>query len=45
MNEKNIQPANKPKVIRVSKKDKEKLKGGPNWASLVSEEKKDGFRK
>ncbi|MGH1487706.1 MAG: hypothetical protein ACRBCI_15960 [Cellvibrionaceae bacterium] len=45
MDKKNKQSPNKSKVVRVSKKDKEKLKGNTNWASLVAEERKNGFRK
>ncbi len=45
MNNSTKKPIEKQKPVRISKKDKEKLKGATNWASLVAEEKKEGFRK
>ncbi len=45
MKSNNIKSNEKEKVVRVSKKGKQKHKGATNWALLVAEEKKDGFRK
>ncbi|VAW58183.1 hypothetical protein MNBD_GAMMA11-1038 [hydrothermal vent metagenome] len=45
MNSSIKKPIEKQKTVRISKKDKEKLKGDTNWASLMAEEKKEGFRK
>jgi hypothetical protein len=39
------QSANDQRIIRVSNKDRAKLKGSTNWAALVAEEKEEGFRK
>ena len=43
MNSNIKKPIRKEKTVRISKKDKEKLKGATNWASLVAEEKKEGL--
>ena len=32
-------------IVRVSKEKKEKSKGSTNWAALIVDEKKEGFRK
>ena len=41
MNNINNSRTNKENIVRVSKKDKGKLKGATNWAALVAEERKE----
>ncbi|MGN0921709.1 MAG: hypothetical protein ACI4NJ_08330 [Cellvibrio sp.] len=38
-------PSSTEKIVRVSKKDKGKLKGATNWAALVAEDKKENPKK
>ena len=45
MKNKNKETAKKPEKVRVSKKDRPKLKGQTNWAFLISEERKIGKSK
>ena len=35
----------KENFVRVSKENKKKVKSSTNWAALLVEEKKEGFRK
>lgn len=41
MNNKTKNPSSNEKIVRISKKEKGKLKGTTNWAALVVEERKE----
>lgn len=45
MNNETKKPLGNERIIRVSKGDKEKMKGATNWAALVAEERKELSKK
>lgn len=45
MNDKREKNQSNSQRVRVSKDDRKDLKGKTNWASLISEERKEAYRK